>query len=61
MRWPQSAGGVRCLRTNRGRGAEAAERAQLTSGRVDPVFRDGDELVVGNTTDTHVTEKTAVQ
>jgi len=40
--------------------AEAAERAPLTNGRVDLVFRDGDELVVVDyKTDKDVTEDTA--
>ena len=40
----------------------AAERAPLTNGRVDLVFRDGDQLVVVDyKTDRRVTEETAVQ
>ena len=39
-----------------------ADRAKLTSGRVDLVFRDGDELVVVDyKTDKDVTEETAEQ
>jgi len=41
---------------------EATERAPLTSGRVDVVFRAGDELVVVDyKTDEDVTEDTAEQ
>jgi PD-(D/E)XK nuclease superfamily len=41
---------------------DAPERAPLTNGRVDLVFRDGDELVVVDyKTDKHVTEDTAEQ
>ena len=40
----------------------AAERAPLTNGRVDLVYRDGDELVVVDyKTDKDVTEETAEQ
>ena len=40
----------------------SAERAPLTNGRVDLVFRDGDELVVVDyKTDKDVTEETAEQ
>ena len=42
---------------NHARDGEAAERAPLTNGRVDLVFRDGDELVVVDyKTDKDVTE-----
>ncbi len=41
-------------------GGKAAERGRLTNGRVDMVFRDGDELVVVDyKTDKDVTEETA--
>ena len=44
------------------RDGEAAERAPLTNGRVDLVYRDGDELVVVDyKTDKDVTEETAEQ
>jgi len=45
---------------NHARDGEAAERAALTNGRVDLVFRDGDELVVIDyKTDKDVTKETA--
>ena len=47
---------------NHARDGEAAERAPLTNGRVDLVFRDGDELVVVDyKTDKDVTKETAEQ
>ncbi len=47
---------------NHAREGELAERAPLTNGRVDLVFRDGDELIVVDyKTDKDVTDQTAEQ